>query len=263
MEHNWAVYTRLVSPEVEAKLNTYIAYLVEDDIALRGFVMVEPQPPDAGLIVTLAVHDNSSVVTVLDLVVPALDAALRMHHLSFLLQIGQAPWLTSVLPQYGFAVADQIVTFEWQKQPLPPLQQHPHLQVRPAHLYDLPDLLVLDQLVFGPTWRKPRSTFKQALALATSFNVGIVEDTLIAYEWCDQFGDHGHLTRLATHPTYQQQGIGAQMLRQALETLMGHGVVKVTLNTQIDNVISQKLYRRFGFKPTAQVIDVMLKQVKK
>jgi len=261
MEHNWAVHTRLMPPEIESRLRSCVGLLVEDDVTLRAFALVEPQPPDAGLLLTLAIHDNSAIAQMLDLLLPAIEQELRVQNLKFLMQIGPAQWLTDLLPAYGFFSESQIVTFEWRFQPLPTITPHPKLEIIPGHLAQLPALLALDKIAFGPTWRKPRTAFKDALGGAVSFNVGIIDGDIVAYEWCEMYGDHGHLTRLATHPQFQGQGVGAQMLHGAMKALIARGVRTITLNTQVDNLPSQHLYRRFGFTETPQIVDVMVKML--
>lgn len=263
IENSWAVHTRLVLPSIQENLDRYVSFLVEDENALRAFLLIEPQEPDSALLLTLAIHDNVSVVNILDRLFPMIKETLKERGVKHLLHIGQARWLISILPQYGFAVKDQIITFERKKQTLPEIIHHPNLIIRPAHLSNLQNLLALDQLVFPYTWRKSHGTFKQALAQAVSFNIGSIDGQVVAYEWCDQLGDHGHLTRLATHPNFQKQGIGAQMLHQALSDLHKNGADKITLNTQINNLASQRLYHRFGFKSTAQIVDVMLAEIQK
>lgn len=263
LEQNWAVHTRLLSADIGPKLETCIAFVVRDVIALRGFLMVEPQPPDSGLIIVAALHDNIHVTNFLDLVLPAAAEALLAQNLRFLLQIGNASWLTRKLFQYGFEVTEQIVTYEWENQPLPQLSPHPLLTIRSAHLDDLNTLLELDQMVFGPTWRKPRGTFREALGRAVSFSVGLVENKIVAYEWCDRFNTHAHLTRLATHPDFRRQGIAGQLLAHTIQFLLDRQIKTISLNTQTNNLTSQRLYRRFGFKSTHQIIDVYQKDLKK
>jgi len=259
LETNWAVFSRLRMRDIEARLGRYPAFVVSDERALRGFLMVEPQLPRAGLIVVAALHDNSRVATLLEAALPPLEAELRRRGIRRLLHIGEASWLTAELPRYGFEVVDRIITLEWERQPLPALPPHPALRIRSAHLCDLPDLLVLDQLAFGELWQKPRTTFREALGRAVLFSVGMVGDALAAYVWCDGYADHAHLTRLATHPAYQGQGIGARMLHHALQTLVNRGVRTVSLNTQTTNRPSLELYRRFGFRSTSVVTEVFQK----
>lgn len=261
IENSWAVHTRLILPSIQENLDHYVSFLVEDERVLRAFILIEPQAPDSALLLTLAIHDNASVVNILDLLFPIVQETLKEQGVKHLLHIGQSRWLISVLPQYGFTVKDQIITLTRKKQVLPKIIRHPNLTIRPAHLNDLQNLLSLDRLAFPYTWRKPHSTFKQALVQAASFNIGTIDGQIVAYEWCDQMGDHGHLTRLATHPDFQKQGIGAQMLHQALADLHETGADTITLNTQINNLPSQRLYHRFGFKSTAQIVDVMLAEI--
>lgn len=261
MENNWAVHTRLMPPDVENRLRSHIGLIVEDEITIRAFALVEPQPPEAGLVLTLAIHDNAMMAHVLNILLPAMERELRALELAFIMQIGPAQWLTDLLPLYGFFTESRIITFEWHAQPLPEISPHPKLGIAPAHLSYLPQLLELDRTAFSTTWRKPRSSFRNALGNAASFNIGLIDGEIVAYEWCEIYDDHGHLTRLATHPKFQGQGIGAQMLHTAMQSLVEQGVRTITLNTQIDNLPSQHLYRRFGFSETSQLVDVMVKML--
>ena len=63
-----------------------------------------------------------------------------------------------------------------------------------------------------------------------------------------------HINRIAVHPRYQGRGVGALLLQDALDGFWRLGAERVTLNTQSDNDSSQRLYHRFGFKPTGDVV---------
>ena len=54
------------------------------------------------------------------------------------------------------------------------------------------------------------------------------------------------------HPSYQGHGIGARLLAEAIEFFRTEKVKVVTLNTQKDNAVSQRLYRHFGFQPMGE-----------
>ncbi len=142
LEDHWAVHTRLPLEEIEAKLDSRLSFLVEDQVALRGFMMVESQPPKNALIMAAAVHDNSKTSTFLNLVLPTIEAELRQQQLKYLIQIGAADWLNKELLKHDFEMQEEIITFEWQAQSLPPLPPHPKLLVREVHISDLPGLLV-------------------------------------------------------------------------------------------------------------------------
>lgn len=259
LDENWAVHTRILPGHVQDKLNEYVAYLAEDHLSLRGFLMVEPQPPRSSLIVTVAVHDNSNILAVLKGLIPQAEIELRRRGVEAVIQIGQAVWLTQELPKFGFRVKDKIITLEWYKHPLPQIQPHPKLHIRSAQLADLPELLTLDRLAFRQMWHKPKTAFREALTRALSFAVGTIDETLVGYEWCDQFDDRVHLTRLAIHPDYQGIGIGTQLLHYTLRTVMSLNINVISLNTQKNNLRSRELYRRFGFKQMPEETGVYWK----
>jgi len=261
LDEHRAVHTRISSDDVQHKLIEYVAFIAEDMISLRGFLMIEPQPPRTGLLVSVAVHDNAKPSSVLAALLPPSEAEAHIQGLDSVMQVGEAPWLTRELPKFGYTVQDTIVTFEWHHTPLPQIRPHPQLNIRSARLEDLPILLQLDQLAFGPMWQKPKTAFREALSRAASFAVGVIDDTIVAYEWCDQHGERAHLTRLATHPDYQGEGIGTQLLHYTLQTMANFNVSVVSLNTQTDNLRSQELYERFGFKRTEEEIGVYWKEL--
>ncbi len=72
-----------------------------------------------------------------------------------------------------------------------------------------------------------------------------------------------HINRIAVHPDQQGHGIGTLLLRNALPTLWQYGAERVTLNTQTDNRYSQRLYRRFGFEPTGDLVSAWDLRVQK
>ncbi len=138
---------------------------------------------------------------------------------------------------------------------------------RPAELSDhnpyndLPTLLTLDRLAFSHIWHKSFGNLSEALAKAASFAVALVDEQIVAYEWCEIYKEHAHLTRLAVHPDYQGHGIGAQLLYQAIIDALDEGADLITLNTQEENHRSRALYERFGFVDTKQRMPVLWKDL--
>lgn len=259
-EHR-AAHTRVVPEVLKQKLELLPGYVLEDDIGVCGFLIIENQTADMALILATAFHNRIDADAGLDRLLPVIEREAEAARLKALMQAGDAQWLNQALQKRGFTVQEQVITFEWRRQALPALVPHPQLQLRTATLEDLPTLLVLDSLAFDMLWRKPHSAFREALSQAASFRVGCIGGKVIAYEWCEQYSGHAHLTRLATHPDFQGQGIGGHLLYRALEDVMLLNVRTVSLNTQRSNVRSQRLYERFGFRQTHQVVDVLLKDL--
>ncbi len=259
MEEHWAVHTRMPLEDIRARIDSNLTLLAEDYVTLRGVMMVESQTPQNALMIAVAVHDNSKISTFLDLALPPIEDALRAQGVKYLSQIGEAEWLSHELLKRGFTLHEKIITYQRRTQPLPPVTPHPQLAIRQVHIADLPALVKLDELIFGSSWHKPRSAFKEAIQRAPVFIVGHVGNSPIAYAWCDQQKDRGHLTRIGTHPDYQGQGIGAQLLHYVLDNAQKMAINTVSLNTQKSNLRSQELYRRFGFEEINQDVGMYRK----
>ena len=259
LDDSWAVHTRITTTGIEDKLDRCVSFIAEDAVSLRGFMMVEPQPPHSSLILTVGIHDNKKALPIIQALFPPIETELLAYGLKTIIHIGEAPWLSRELPKMGFEEVDRIVTFHWQHTPLPQIRPHPKLTIRSARLEDIPHLMALDRLAFGPIWQKPKSAFEEAIRQAISFAVGEIDDQVVAYEWCDQYEERAHLTRLATHPDYQGEGIGTLLLHYTLQTMLHLNINVVSLNTQVSNLRSQELYKRFGFKQTAEEAGVFRK----
>jgi ribosomal-protein-alanine N-acetyltransferase len=261
IEWAWRVHLRLPPTELRDKIREVPGFLAEDRIGLRGFMIVEPQPTESGLIIAAGLNDSWSVKAYLEALLPALERVMLDLQLPALVHIGHSSWLNEELERHSFAIREWVVTFE-RLGTQPPA--HPALslaQIRTAHFSDLPALSLLDELAFDHIWHKPFSNFREALAKADSFAVALVEGQIVAYEWCEVYGQHAHLTRLAVHPAYQGRGIGAQLLYQAISDVLEHGANLITLNTQENNARSQALYKRFGFMDTPERIPILQKKL--
>ncbi len=261
MEEHWAVHTRMPLEDIRARINSVLALLAEDYVTLRGVMMVENQTPQNALMIAIAVHDNAKISTFLDLSLPLIEAKLRAQGVKYLGHIGEEEWLNEALLKRGFTLREKIITYQRRAQPLPAVTPHPQLTIRQVHIADLPALVKLDELVFGSTWHKPKSAFKEAIQRAPIFIVGQINNLPIAYAWCDRKKDHGHLTRIGTHPDYQGQGIGAQLLHYVLDNAQKTAIKTVSLNTQKSNLRSQELYRRFGFEEINQDVGMYRKKL--
>ena len=91
--------------------------------------------------------------------------------------------------------------------------------------------------------------------------MAVVDNRIVAFEWTELYEQHAHLTRLAVHPDYQGQGIGRQLLYQAIVDALNAGADLITLNTQETNQRSLALYKRFGFIDTGLRMPVLYKSL--
>jgi ribosomal-protein-alanine N-acetyltransferase len=261
VDEAWRVHIRLSPLELGAKISLLPGFLVEDKIGLRGFMVIEPQHPNAALIMAAGLRDTWNVNSYLGLLLPEVERVAQADDLAALVHIGNGTWLTRGLLDYGFETREWILAFE-RYDPEPPTPVAEPAAIRAAHYNDLGAILLVDTLAFDRVWRKSVGNFSEALANAEFFIVAELDGQIIGYEWCEIYHRHAHLTRLAVHPDYQGRGIGSQLLRRAIVSALEKGVEVITLNTQENNHRSRKLYEQFGFVFTQQRLPVLSKRLK-
>jgi len=130
-----------------------------------------------------------------------------------------------------------------------------HVYVRPASDADIPAVAAVDRSAFTPHWRHSQLTLLRRAAASSCFVAAQVGDQIVGYAEGDAHQYTAHINRLAVHPAHQGRGVGASLLQNILRTLWRLGAERVTLNTQADNHYSQRLYQRFGFEPTGDVVS--------
>jgi ribosomal protein S18 acetylase RimI-like enzyme len=177
------------------------------------------------------------------------DGAVALTCLAF------SDWLQTALQALAFRLLTQVITLRKGDRRLPALDQEDIL-IRPAHPADLPGVLAADQAAFDPTWRYGPRTLARLHLKMKPMIVAERDGQVIGYACGDVNGFSGHIVRLAVHPAHQRRNAGALLLDAMIQSFFASGAQAVTLNTQIDNHPSQRLYRRFAFRPIGDVVDV-------
>lgn len=163
----------------------------------------------------------------------------------------QDSWLKSPLQEWGFEHTNAVVMFRRSDGPIPsyPL---PPLVIRNATLQDIRAIARVDAAAFGPLWRYDERTLWLAGQIAVTFTVLTLEEAIIGYQLSTHHGIVGHLARLAIHPTHWGKGYGGLLIGEMLRFFARRDVPLTSVNTQEDNISSQRLYTRLGFRFTGQ-----------
>jgi ribosomal protein S18 acetylase RimI-like enzyme len=157
-------------------------------------------------------------------------------------------WLTDL----GFEQVNQIETYLKEDLEMPGLAADNRLTIRPATPEVMTKLAEIEAAAFLPIWRHSVDTLSLALYQSSGFDVALLDDKIVGFQLSTVSGDVAHLVRLTVDPVAQGRGIGSALLARAVERYRGEGVRRISLNTQVDNLASQVLYRKFGFRATGQ-----------
>jgi ribosomal protein S18 acetylase RimI-like enzyme len=169
--------------------------------------------------------------------------------------IAMQPWFQNVLAASGFENPQGIVMLEWRYQPWAKIEPE-GIRIRRMNEADLPDVEQADAASFEPLWHNPLSTLKNALAQCLVGTVAEDDRGIIGYQLTTGNGTRAHLARLAVHPRAQGRGAGRLLVSDLLARLTGHGIGRLSVNTQSDNHVSLQLYERMGFTRTGEQYPV-------
>ncbi len=155
----------------------------------------------------------------------------------------------SFYSRIGFDLLQHIIIYE--------LPRIPRTLPAPRHLRFVPftpamrdDLLRVDHAAFPWLWWNSATEFAAYAALyGVEIFIGYEADgTPSAYVGLTSYRGWGHLDRIAVIPERQGAGYGLEALNFAIGRLDALGARRVGLSTQADNVRSQQLYERYGFR---------------
>lgn len=123
-------------------------------------------------------------------------------------------------------------------------------RIRQATAADLPVIEWIEQRSFANPW--PADTFQQYLDAAVFLVFEQPTGPLTGFILGDDLGPNtggvGHIKDFAVAPQHRRQGIGRQLLAQALTRFAARGHHAVALEVRASNTAAQRLYRRFGFE---------------
>jgi ribosomal protein S18 acetylase RimI-like enzyme len=166
-------------------------------------------------------------------------------------------WPDQWLPGLGFQPVNWITTYEKDDLEIPgasPL----NLDHRPAEAGDMAVLARLEASAYEPLWRHSRHGLAMAMKQTLSFDVALEKGALVGFQYsvAAHDGQSAHLVRLTVDPAVQGRGVGSFLLSVAMAGYRLRGIRRVTLNTQIDNHPSRRLYEKFGFRCLGDRIPV-------
>jgi [ribosomal protein S18]-alanine N-acetyltransferase len=227
---------------------------------LFGCLAATPDPPPVAWVRVAALANDQDEEPLLGEMVAAVAASLRETAVTQLAWLVMGGWPGVILPELGFTQSNEIETYVKESLDSPaPLLAHPDLHIRPVKPADMAGLAALEEEAFDPLWRFSSETLFLAQREALCFDVAQWNGRLVGYQFSSRSPEGAHLVRLTIAPAWQGQGVGSALLSAAIQTYRRFGLHHVSLNTQVDNLTSQRLYKKFGFRATGERLPVWVK----
>lgn len=169
--------------------------------------------------------------------------------------IVQHSWFQKTLEWSGFENRQSIVMLEWSYQPWA-AREAEGIRIRAMTEADLPNVTAVDGASFDPLWHNSLDTLRRAFSQSLFATVAEDERGIVGYQITTGMGTRAHLARLAVHPSVQGRGVGRVLLGHLFDDLVRNGCLKLSVNTQNDNLTSLRLYQKMGFLRTGESYPV-------
>ncbi|MBF2064278.1 MAG: ribosomal protein S18-alanine N-acetyltransferase [Calothrix sp. C42_A2020_038] len=125
-----------------------------------------------------------------------------------------------------------------------------NLEIQSLTHKHLSALVELDQACFGGLWTL--EAYQREIDSPNSVLLGSISppchNELLGMGCFWSILEEAHITILAVHPLYQNQGLGQALLFSLLKKAFESGLERATLEVRVSNVSAISLYQKFGFK---------------
>jgi len=237
-----------------------IIYLAWQGEILVGYIALSLPLHGASWVRLLGIRDNCVPRPIVKQLWTAAEAhGLRLGVNRFAILM-VTHWLAAYVGDLGFDYLEDIVTLNRSSHVLPPEPTSP-VKIYSANSDDLPDIVRVDHLAFRPPWQMTQQDLWQAFRISASATVAILDDEVVGYQISTRNRALGHLARLAVMPNRQGKRVGSMLLYELLSKFDRRGIKSVTVNTQISNESSHRLYSHYGFQHNGFDLAVWQKDI--
>lgn len=257
------IYQRFTPEELPLLIERYPAMGDLHNASLHGFLISQITNPPIAWIGGFGVSWSESkyYISILDNLIEDLNPHLRARGAQALYYSGndmERDWLRPLLLVRGFQPYCQLYAYDKYDYTIP-TPGNTRVTVRPVQLGngagledDTAALLAIEELCFDELWRYDATAFRDIANSHPYFVVAEQNGQVIGYQFNTVEADYGYLVRIAVHPAFERQGIGARLMAEAVRYFASERVTRIMLNTEEQNTHAHRLYEWFGFIRLAQ-----------
>jgi len=219
-----------------------------------------PEPERIGWLRLFLVASGYEPEAIWDMIWPALRKEFAAEGMDQIAALCTHHWLPPLLYKAEFRYVTDVIFLECDlSAPVNP--GAPAIHIRNITEHDLPALTRLDHRAFSPIWRHSLDAMGRAWKQSALATVIEREGKLLGYQISTTSVFGAHLARVAVDPAFHGQGLGTALVSDCLQTLRRQGHLLISVNTQADNLASQRLYERLGFSRTGTRFPVLSRHI--
>ena len=122
-----------------------------------------------------------------------------------------------------------------------------NLTLRPMVHTDIDNIMIISSLSLPEPWSK-KSMLNELSNPLARYIIAENSEGIIGYIGLWIVLDEGHITNIAVHPQFREQGIGTKLIEALISRSSDWHITSITLEVRESNLIAQKLYNNFNFK---------------
>lgn len=234
--------------------------LAWDDDQLVGYIGLSPPVEGHCWIRLLGISSGNMPGAIIRDLWQSAETHCRKSGVSTVIMLMASNWCFKYMPSLGFSYLDDIITLNHIGPALPSALPSP-VHVYAAEAEHVSDIARIDRQAFRPPWYLTLNDLRQAHRIAVYSTVAEIAGEIVGYQICTRHDEAIHLARLAVTTEHQGKGIGAALLAHALRHTHSRSIDSMSVNTQLSNFPSQRLYQRRGFVRNGFDIEVWHKQL--
>jgi ribosomal-protein-alanine N-acetyltransferase len=256
---DWWTFEDWLQPD-----RTYTAiWIAQHRAESIGLIAVPLDDSPVAWIRSVAVADRYEPESIFTTLLGQAAPQLRSHGVNKIASIAYPDWYADLLGVSKFTPLIQVISFRKDDRSIPDSTVHatPNVVSRPARSIDIPAIVANDRAAFDEIWWYSEKSIAHLLPTIAHFIVAELDGQVVGHAFSDIYGGQGHLIRLAVHPNFQRRRIGERLLIESLRYQIAAGAYPLTVNTQSDNLSSQRLYQRFGYRSIGAPVTIMQRTI--
>lgn len=221
-----------------------------DEKILRACLALIADPLPSAWVRIAAAYDPTTLVDTFHPLLATVWPTLLQQGVTELGWLVMEPPTQLLLPHLGFNPLTELETYVKGDLYTPEPPGNDQVMIRPLQPDDLTQVAKLDAAAYEPLWRYSAQALALARPQALTFTVALLEEQIVGYLFSTPSDEPrgAHLVRLTVSPQAQGQGVGRSLLNHFIRECRLRGLDHISLNTQTDNVPSQRLYRQYSFQ---------------
>lgn len=109
-------------------------------------------------------------------------------------------------------------------------------------------VMIVENLSFSIPWSREAFIEEVTSNKFAMYVVALADGNVVGYAGLWKVCDEGHITNIAVHSEFRENGVGSRLIESLLDIARKEGITRMTLEVRRGNIPAQGLYKKYGFE---------------